>query len=237
MHKRLILGAAGALALTLTACGAEPAPSPEPTSTSPGASASPSPAGPSPRPSSTFTIPDEEPETIASAQELLATGGPVSPYEFLHVQLTAQRAATQVTTTTTDPQWDTERLIHIDRRDPAAPITYVRTDTGGQVTELLERDGLRYERTGEGAWEQSIHDPVEPADVHTAAMQQAAQYSSVELVSPPDQLFRLLPYDLGLVPALMYVDSELRPVLVESEGLEGRTVYAYDEPMEIPDVG
>lgn len=232
MHKRVILGAAAALALTLTACGAEPSPSPS--STSPEASASPDNAGPSPRPSSTFPIPDEEPETVPSAEDLLRTGGAVSPYEFLHVQLTAQRAATYVTTTTTDPQWDTERIIHIDRSDPAAPIFYVRTETSGQVTELLERGGMRYERTGDGQWQETIHDPAQPDDVHTAATQQAAQYSSVELVSTADQLFRLLPYDLGMVPALMYVDSELRPVLVQSEGLEGRTVYTYDEPMELP---
>lgn len=234
LRRNLILAA---LALTLTACNGDPGPSPDPTEPTPTSSATQTTEGPSPRPSSTFEIPSDEPAQVPSAQELLATGGPVSPYEFLHVQIGAQREATYVTSTTVDPQWDTQRVIHIDRSNPDEVVYYVRSEVEGEITELVERGASRWDRVDEDEWEETTITPSQPAEVHTAAAQQAEQYSSVELISPPDQLFRLIPYDLGTVPALMHVDDQLRPVRVESEGLEGQTVYAYDEPMEIPEVG
>lgn len=235
LRRNLILAA---LALTLTACSGESTPSPEPspTQTSPAPEATEA-GGPTPRPSSTYPIPAEEPDDGPTAADLLAADGEVSPYEFLYVQIGAQRQATLVTSTTVDPQWDSERIIHIDRTDPDEPVFYVRTETGSEVTELIDRGEVRWERTGEGEWAESSITPATTLDVHDAAVEQAGAYSSVELISPLDHLFRLVPYDLGMVPALMHVDDDLRPVRVESEGVEGYTVYAYDEPMAIPEVG
>lgn len=239
LRRTLFVSVATTVALALTACGGDDpgqSPSPEPTATHDSVSPQPT-EDASPAPSHEIPSQAPEPEDLPSAQDLLAAAGEVNPYQFIHVQIAAMRAATTVTTTTVDPQWDTTRVVHIDRTDPENVISYVHSEAGGEVSELVVKDGVRWERTDEGEWEQTPIGSDPELSVHDAAVAQAEQYESVELISPPDQLFRISFHDLGQVPAVMHVDNQLRPVRVESEGLEGYSAYTYDEAMEIPEVG